>query len=333
MTHKILTTALALSAVAWLSACSDDDGTPTGDGGNGGGGPAASIAAVSGDGQRGAPGSTLLQPFVVEVEDADGNPTPGVAVIWSVTEGGGSLSSLSSTTGSDGQASVTLTLSAVAETHTVTASVDGLAGSPVSFNAEAVAPASLTAVQGDGQEARISQPLADSLVVVVEGDDALPLPGATVQWSVTSGTGSVSTSSGITDAAGRTATAFTLGTELGAQSARATAPDIPGSNVVFNAQASQPVVVQVDMQGIAFVDPDGDDNTTIMLGDTLEWMNLDGVQHTATSQSTPTGGLPFDSGLMANGDTFRFVPAVRGLWVYFCEVHPVQMADARLTVE
>jgi plastocyanin len=88
------------------------------------------------------------------------------------------------------------------------------------------------------------------------------------------------------------------------------------------------------MQNIAFVAPDGSDDVTITLGQGVEWVNLDqGIQHTATSDSEPDGGDEFDSDLLNNGETFVFIPNVRGTWTYFCEVHPSQMTGATIVVE
>lgn len=90
-------------------------------------------------------------------------------------------------------------------------------------------------------------------------------------------------------------------------------------------------VVEIRMQNIAFVGPGGGDAVTVTVGTPVEWVNLDNVQHTATSTSTPTGGASFDSGLMGNGDRFRFTPQVAGTWTYFCEVHPGIMLGATIT--
>lgn len=75
----------------------------------------------------------------------------------------------------------------------------------------------------------------------------------------------------------------------------------------------------------------GGDVVTILLGDTVRWLNRDGVNHTATSSSTPPGGSTFDSPLLSLNDTFDFVPNVR-TWTYFCRVHPDIMRDATITV-
>lgn len=89
--------------------------------------------------------------------------------------------------------------------------------------------------------------------------------------------------------------------------------------------------VEIRMQNVAFVGPSGGDAVTVTVGTPVEWVNLDNVQHTATSTSVPAGGAAFDSGLLGNGDRFRFTPQVEGTWVYFCEVHPGTMVDAKIT--
>lgn len=67
-------------------------------------GPASSISAISGNGQTGAPGSTLADPLTARVTDAGGNPKPAVDVTFAVTAGGGSLSATQATTNASGDA-------------------------------------------------------------------------------------------------------------------------------------------------------------------------------------------------------------------------------------
>ena len=74
-----------------------------------------------------------MNPFVVEVQNKNGNPLQGAQVTFSVTAGGGSLSVETSTTDSNGHAQTTLTLGAVG-TNTVSASVEGVS-QPVTFTA------------------------------------------------------------------------------------------------------------------------------------------------------------------------------------------------------
>ena len=56
---------------------------------------------------------------------------------------------------------------------------------------------------------------------------------------------------------------------------------------------------------------------TVQAGDTVHWSNQDVVPHTATSR---TGG--FDSGTLAAGQDWRFVPRAPGTFEYECTLHP-----------
>lgn len=69
----------------------------------------AAIEAVAGDGQTGIPGATLA-PFSVLVTDEFGNVLPQVTVEWTVVSGGGTLSGETSTTNSNGRATISYQL-------------------------------------------------------------------------------------------------------------------------------------------------------------------------------------------------------------------------------
>ena len=81
---------------------------------------------ISGDTQQGSSGTTLAQPFVVEVRDGDNAVFAGVPVTFAVTAGGGTLSVTSTTTDANGRAASTLTLGNTAGTNTVSVSVQGI---------------------------------------------------------------------------------------------------------------------------------------------------------------------------------------------------------------
>ena len=97
-----------------------------------GGEPADALVKVSGDNQSGTPGNALAAPFVVEVQDEDGEPLTGHSVTFSVTAGGGSLSATSATTNANGRAQTTLTLGSAPGINSVRASVSGV--DPVTFS-------------------------------------------------------------------------------------------------------------------------------------------------------------------------------------------------------
>ncbi len=328
--RTMVTSAIVPVLLAW--GCGGDDG------GNGGTDPppaATTITRVSGEGQTGATGAELASPFVVRVTDAQGGGVSGIGVAWDVTEGGGSLSAGTTQTNSQGQASVSLTLGPTAGANAATASASGLTGSPVTFNASATAPPTPTAialVSGDNQNGKTLQSLSSPFVVKVTDDLGTGMSGVTVSWAVMAGDGDLSSSSTDTNAQGEASAILTPGTTTGDIMVTATVAGLTGSPVMFN---SRTTVLVIEMSGIAFVYPDGSINSgaTVAVGDTIEWVNRDAVQHTATSNSVPAGGSAFDSGTMSNGATFRFAPDVAGTWEYLCLVHPLIMLGATITVQ
>jgi hypothetical protein len=209
----------------------------------------AQLAKISGDGQSGTVAGALAQPLVVEQRDAQGHPIPGgtgglianTVVFFQVSTGGGSVGTASATVGPDGRASSTWTLGNGAGTQTVTATAGVTTGGTVVFSATATAGAanSLVIVSGDDQIGTVGVALADSLVVQVADQFLNPVAGYQVTFSATSGGGSVSPTSVATGANGRAATAWTLGSTVGAQTAQALAQTaIPGSPAVFDAVAT-----------------------------------------------------------------------------------------------
>ena len=70
----------------------------------------ARLTIVSGQGQDGTSGAALAAPFVVEVRDQRDEAFPGVPVAFTVTSGGGSLSTTTGTTNTEGRVQTTLTL-------------------------------------------------------------------------------------------------------------------------------------------------------------------------------------------------------------------------------
>jgi hypothetical protein len=95
--------------------------------------------------------------------------------------------------------------------------------------------ASVVKLSGDGQTAEVGTALANSLRVRVQLADGRPVPGAPVSWSVTGG-GSLSPASGVTDADGVAAVAWTLGDAPGAAAATA---QVGEASSVFTATAVQ----------------------------------------------------------------------------------------------
>lgn len=94
-------------------------------------GPAKTLAIVSGNNQTGTHGKALPQKLVVSVVDQYNNPISGVTVTFTDNGSGGTFSTKTPVTGSNGQASVTYTCGSQAGVVTISASTSTLG--PVNF--------------------------------------------------------------------------------------------------------------------------------------------------------------------------------------------------------
>jgi len=204
--------------------------------------PPTQMALQAGDGQTGTAGQALAQPLVVVVRDASNAPVAGVTVAWQVTAGGGSLTGATSVTNGSGQALIGLTAGTTAGTNnqTVTASVSGLSGSPVSFTASVVAAAAAQVAlsSGNNQTATVGTALAQPIAVIVRDQYNNAKSGVTVNWAAAQG--SVSAPTSVTDAAGLASIGWTIGTVAGSnnQAASATVAGLAGSPVTFTASGT-----------------------------------------------------------------------------------------------
>jgi hypothetical protein len=116
----------ALSFVA-LTACGVDDAKIGGIVSSGGGSTSNSLSIVSGNNQVGPVSQNLTDSLTVRVMSSLGQAAPGIGVTWSVLSGGGSLSSTSSTTDSQGLARVAFSPGQFPGTNTVQAAISGSA--------------------------------------------------------------------------------------------------------------------------------------------------------------------------------------------------------------
>src|SRR5690606_34432984 len=105
----------------------------------------------------------LPEPVVVEVRDNSDRPVSGVVVTWSISAGGGSLSATTSSTDGSGRAQVLWTLGTGAGVNRLNATVQGVAPTQVTAQAEAGPPASARLVSGDAQIELEQRPLSDAI--------------------------------------------------------------------------------------------------------------------------------------------------------------------------
>ncbi len=213
------------AALLFLPGCGGSDSStgPT---------PTRVIAVASGDGETAVVvGSVTLG---ARLTDGAGAPVQGAEVTWSVVSGGGSINP-TSTTDAAGVATATFALGQVAGPQRARATASGVS-SPAAFTVTAVAgPASqLTKSTGDGQSGYAGSPLALPYAVLAQDQYNNPVAGVTVNWTVTSGGGSLSAPTSVTSTAGAATVVHTLGPSVTAQTVTAAAPSIAGSPVTFS---------------------------------------------------------------------------------------------------
>lgn len=317
--------ALMATSTVLLGAC--------GGGGDGGTPPSttaiAKTAANSGDAQSATVGQPLADPLQVVVTES-GSPSSGVTVAWSTT-GGGSLTPASGATGADGVTSTDWTLGTTSGAQTARATLAGATGSPVTFTATAVADAATTLVKagGDDQTGQIGGQLPAPVQAKVADQHGNGVEGVPVAWAATGGT--VSSSSVSTNASGVSAVNVTAGGSIGPIVITATAGQLNGSPLTFNAAAvavaPAPATANVTVRNNLF--RSDHNSTTNPAVDTVAvdgtvtwtWVMTGLVAHTVTSEGSPSFT---SSGPVAGpGQTYSFKFLSPGRYDYACAIHPV----------
>ena len=109
------------------------------------------LLKISGDNQNGASFAALSQPFVVEAQDANGSALAGVSVTFTITEGGGTLSTTTIRTGPNGRAQSRLILGPNLGTNTVEVSAAGIESTATFYAiADSELPPTIADVNSDG---------------------------------------------------------------------------------------------------------------------------------------------------------------------------------------
>ena len=202
---------------------------------------ATTLDKISGENQQGVINTALANPFIVEVRDQTDSVLSGIGVTFSVTTGGGTLSTTNTTTNTNGRASSTLTLGASVGSNTVSVSAAGIQEVEI-FTAEAVAApppptaTTLDKISGENQQGVINTALANPFIVEVRDQNGSVLSGIEVTFSVTAGGGTLGTTSTTTDASGRASSILTLGSSVGTNTVSVSAAGIQGA-VTFTAEA------------------------------------------------------------------------------------------------
>jgi uncharacterized protein (TIGR03437 family) len=178
-------------------------------------GAPAVLNIVQGNGQTGSPGQQLPRALLVQLTDAFQHTLSGVPVTWSVvTPGTLTLSSIASSTDSNGNASAIATLGNIAGNAQVTVTAPG--GVSATFTLTVNIPAAgISKLSGDAQTTLINTSFPTPLVVSVVDASGKPVQGATVTFQVTSGIATLGSSSTTTGANGQATTTVTAGATSG----------------------------------------------------------------------------------------------------------------------
>jgi hypothetical protein len=201
-------------------------------------GSVVGVELLSGDKQRSPAGSPLPKPIVLRVVDANGNGAADVAVVLALS--GGSVSDTSLRTDSLGMVNTRWTMGRSAGDHTLAVHVDGVKKLiKVTARATPGAAANLSFDDAPSNE-KGALPKIRRLFAIVTDVYGNPVPDASVMLSVK--TGIVTPARAVTDARGRIAVRWALGTKTGEQTLRGTVrtTDVKGAYVTQLATAHDP---------------------------------------------------------------------------------------------
>lgn len=206
-------------------------------------GPPEIAAAVAGNGQFALVGRPVPIRPRVQVTDRFGNPIAGVAVVFTVLPGGGSIADSTGVTDAGGFATLGQWILGPAPGFN---RLRALAAQAVGEFIAIGTPASVTAVDGQGQTVNAGTRVPVAPAVVAFDGDGQPLPGVTVTFAVTGGGGVVQSGTQVTDAQGIARVGgWILGSAPGANTLAATSTGVPAAAFQALGVAATPAVSTV----------------------------------------------------------------------------------------
>lgn len=182
---------------------------------------AGSLTVVQGNLQSAAVGTLLPTAVVMRVRGTDGSALAKVPISFSVLAGGGSVDPGTVISDANGEVKAKWSLGPLQIQQSIAATAPGL--DPVMVLATGIMPSDLIIAQGNNQTAKASAALPVQIVIRVTGGTNVAIPGMTVSFSITGGTGSITPQSVVTNALGEATARWTLGNQVGAQQAQVTA--------------------------------------------------------------------------------------------------------------
>jgi len=215
--RRVLAASLVVSVSLAACVSNDDPASPT---------VPSSLAKVSGDSQTVVHGVALPRPMVVRVLAQNGSPLSGVTIFWARAVGdSGKLGDTTSTSNAAGEASMTFTAGALADTIRISALLNTVVGQSFTHFVTASSATALRAFAGDGAAGVVGTVV--QLAVIASDNAGNPISGVAITWANGSSGGTVSTTTATTGSNGVARTALTLGTVKGSYTVTATSPGLP----------------------------------------------------------------------------------------------------------
>lgn len=204
----------AIPALLILTSCKEATAPAT----------ASRLTIVQGQLQQAAAGAALPLPVILRVIGTDGAPMAKVPISFNVLAGGGAVDPATGISDVNGEVKAKWTLGPGSQVQTLAGTAPGV--EPVSIAAFGVLASDLVIAQGNNQSARPSTALPVSLILRVTGPNNVPIPNQTVAMAISSGGGSLSPASAVTNALGEVTVRWTLGPQAGLQTATASAGSV-----------------------------------------------------------------------------------------------------------
>ena len=208
----------------------------------------AAVLEPFGEGQRAAPGLSLLGPVGARVLDAGGAAVSGVAVRFEPGMGGGSVEPDEVRSDREGLAAVVWTLGPGPGRQTLAASAGGVV--VVEIAATALEPdeavASFEVRSGEDQWAWSGRALSEPVVVQALDEGGRPLRGATVRFQPDED-GRADPGTAVSDSAGVASTVWTLGTAPGSQTLAVSTGGDAGVEITATARDPDEAVASLEV--------------------------------------------------------------------------------------
>ena len=233
MRHRVLVlTALSMLAAGCMDSTGPQASQPT---------PpveALQVKAVTSGALAGEAGFALSEPVRVQVVDSKGAAMAGATVSFEVTAGGGSVTPTAATTDAGGIATTQWLLGATPGVNTLKASLGTSSVTLTANGADGLGSAILRVSGGTADSLPAGCALLEPFTVQVTDKAGAPVAGATVNFLVTSGDGTLSAPVMKTGADGMTSVGFRVGFQGGANVVRAVLRTSAKPAVEFSARSA-----------------------------------------------------------------------------------------------